>query len=572
MDWWWWWEIGASALSIACVAAIVGVLVYINNLAIDQWNFQISPNSLIAVMTTISKAAMMVPIAACISQLKWVYFSGETRPIRNLDLFDAASRGPWGSLCFIPSIRTEAITASALALVTILALGVEPTAQQILGLSSRLQGGQDHGNSVYIPLASSYSSKMADFEGDFDSTWGNPASSDLIYQQAAIARGVAGDIPSLDFHCPDEAVECRWAKFDTLGVCTTVRNVTVDIKPNCSSDDQGPLASEATCVFDFGTIRNSSRLGPTILVPRPFIETEVKLSPIEMIWSFTDDNIPGALNYYVSVGSTGVDNAGSNLDLVRYPVDPQLEGPEQHPQRSWKHGVSSGTDVVATASGIKSFNRSIEDLYRSSDEDRQGLYVGNNTGTEYFFDPEVIMTSAKFQASEKVLLRYISHAFTDQLYGGTYLEQENDNDRVLSFGRFIYGADIPHFAHNVADTLSVLIRQNNSGDNLKSSYQYGTAFSMTTYYNVRWGWLVLPLVETILTAILLILAIIQSRKQPLLKSSQLALVSYGAGTQGQDKLVPVKPPRTTTALESELGKRKVRLSRNETGHIAFMGR
>jgi hypothetical protein len=173
MDWWWWWEIGASALSIACVAAIVGVLVFLNNLAIDQWNFQISPNSLIAVMTTISKAAMMVPIAACISQLKWVYFSGKTRPIRNLDLFDAASRGPWGSLCFIPSIRTEAITASALALVTILALGVEPTAQQILGLSSRLHGGQDHGNSVYIPLASSYSSKMADFEGISD-TVGEP--------------------------------------------------------------------------------------------------------------------------------------------------------------------------------------------------------------------------------------------------------------------------------------------------------------------------------------------------------------------------------------------------------------
>lgn len=323
------------------------------------------------------------------------------------------------------------------------------------------------------------------------------------------------------------------------------------------------------------------------MVPHPFNESEVKPSPIEMTWSFTDDNIPGALNYYVSVGSTGVDNAGSNLDLVRYPVDPHWKdtgdstagrprtaSPEimEAWSMQWYWCGHSYTDVVATASGIKSYNRSIEDLYRSSDEDRKGLYVGNNTGTEYFFNPEVILTSAEFQASETVLFKYISHAFTDQLYEGTYLEQENDNDRVLSFGRFIYGADIPRFAQNVADTLSVLIRQNNSGDNSESSYQYGTAFSMTTYYNVRWGWLVLPLVETILTAILLLVAIIQARKEPLLKSSQLALVSYGAGAQGQDKLMPMKPPRTTTALESELGKRKVRLSRNETGHIGFIGR
>jgi hypothetical protein len=160
--WWWWWEIGSALLSVACVGAVTAVLRYIENKTIEEWGFSIAPNSLIAILTTISKAAMMVVIASCISQLKWSYFSKNPRLIKDLDRFDEASRGPWGSLIFLSSVRIRSITASALALVTILALGIEPSAQQILEISTRnevLQGAEPS-----IPYADSYSSKGASFE------------------------------------------------------------------------------------------------------------------------------------------------------------------------------------------------------------------------------------------------------------------------------------------------------------------------------------------------------------------------------------------------------------------------
>lgn len=159
LEWWWWWEIGVALLSISCIAAIVGILVHIDNMTIEQWDFMIAPNSLIAIMTTVSKTAMMVPVASCIGQVKWDYFWQTSHPYKDLEMFDSASRGPWGSLYFLKRMRTQTLTASGLAIITLVALGFEPTAQQILRVSTREQ-------EIYpqpsISLASNYSSRLAD--------------------------------------------------------------------------------------------------------------------------------------------------------------------------------------------------------------------------------------------------------------------------------------------------------------------------------------------------------------------------------------------------------------------------
>ena len=53
---------------------ILAVLLKANNTPLRSWSLQIQPNSLIAVFTTIGRSAMMIPVAACISQLKWRHF------------------------------------------------------------------------------------------------------------------------------------------------------------------------------------------------------------------------------------------------------------------------------------------------------------------------------------------------------------------------------------------------------------------------------------------------------------------------------------------------------------------
>ncbi|KAI0007463.1 hypothetical protein F4779DRAFT_591789 [Xylariaceae sp. FL0662B] len=96
-SWWWWWEILAMILSIACMCILVVLLTKINNLPLQSWWLPIEPNSLVAVLTTVAKTSMMVPAASCISQLKWRHFMVQPRRLVDLQLFDGASRGPWGS-------------------------------------------------------------------------------------------------------------------------------------------------------------------------------------------------------------------------------------------------------------------------------------------------------------------------------------------------------------------------------------------------------------------------------------------------------------------------------------------
>jgi hypothetical protein len=105
-----------------------------------DWRLLIQPNSLIAVFSTIAKSALLVPLSECIGQLKWIYFqTPQAKPVRRLDHFDLATRGPWGSFIFLFQLRLRksAALASFGAALTILSLGFEPFTQQVLRVYSK---------------------------------------------------------------------------------------------------------------------------------------------------------------------------------------------------------------------------------------------------------------------------------------------------------------------------------------------------------------------------------------------------------------------------------------------------
>lgn len=133
-SWWWWWEIMAMVIGIGATSALIALLFAIDSTALREWPLPIQPNSLIAVLTTINKVALMVPAASCISQLKWQHFANGPRKLADLQLFDAASRGPWGSLVFLSHVSKplKALVAIGLAFLTIVALGIDASAQQLL--------------------------------------------------------------------------------------------------------------------------------------------------------------------------------------------------------------------------------------------------------------------------------------------------------------------------------------------------------------------------------------------------------------------------------------------------------
>lgn len=158
---WWWWEIGASCVSIVACGLLVLFLALIDQASRASWTFAIELNTLLAIISTVTKTSLMVPVVSCISQLKWRHF---TRPHRlsHLDLIDRCSRGPWGSFVLLLELWKTNIIISALALVTIVALGVDPSVQQILETRTREAVMQNA--SAEVSFATSYESKALPFD------------------------------------------------------------------------------------------------------------------------------------------------------------------------------------------------------------------------------------------------------------------------------------------------------------------------------------------------------------------------------------------------------------------------
>lgn len=97
---------------------------------------KLSLNATIALVITAAKSTALLSVAACISQWKWVYFSARPRRLEHMDLIEEASRGPYGSLGMIVRIPWSMATLGAI--VTVVALGIDTFAQQVISQDSTI--------------------------------------------------------------------------------------------------------------------------------------------------------------------------------------------------------------------------------------------------------------------------------------------------------------------------------------------------------------------------------------------------------------------------------------------------
>lgn len=150
---WWLWEILALFLSLSTFAALVVILSVYNGRNVAQLPRGISLNAIVSILSTISKSSLIFSISATISQFKWLLFSGRTRQLKDLQLYDDASRGPLGSSLLLLSEKglyvgsrvhivllliSQSSWASIGALITILVLALDPFFQQLIHVSNRM--------------------------------------------------------------------------------------------------------------------------------------------------------------------------------------------------------------------------------------------------------------------------------------------------------------------------------------------------------------------------------------------------------------------------------------------------
>ncbi|CAL3969892.1 unnamed protein product [Diplocarpon coronariae] len=212
----WKWELLSLFGTASALVAIIIVLVHYNGKPSPSWPYEITLNTLVSVFSTLLKALMMLTVAECISQLKWIWFKNP-RSLADLTTFENASRGPWGSVNLLFAVKFHHLAALG-ALVTIVTIAVDPFVQQTIRFYSCSY--VDVQSRASIPIARSYTPQQNML---------SPMEAGMV---GAIYQGLTQPTFNGSFgssSCPTG--NCTFpVKYTTFGVCNSCTNVVYDIQ------------------------------------------------------------------------------------------------------------------------------------------------------------------------------------------------------------------------------------------------------------------------------------------------------------------------------------------------------
>lgn len=191
------------ALSLTSMAAIVIVLIGYDSRVFPSVPGDISLNAIVATLSTISKTSLIFFVSAVLGQLKWDWCEQQPRQLEDLDTFDQASRGPLGATKLLLG-KTGRSVASIGAVITILALALDPFVQQVVGTAELDTLGDSDDAWAERQTSPAYFTVMDNTDAEYRELLNGAIWNDAsVYEQRA--------------NCPRG--NCRFESFDTLEFC-----------------------------------------------------------------------------------------------------------------------------------------------------------------------------------------------------------------------------------------------------------------------------------------------------------------------------------------------------------------
>ncbi|KAF1952529.1 hypothetical protein CC80DRAFT_495324 [Byssothecium circinans] len=528
-------ELISWMMSAICMGIIIGILICIKDQPLSKWP---KGQTVITVLAKVSAATLIIPTSEAIGQLKWNWFGGDvSKEMVDFEIFDKASRGPWGSLMLI--VRTKGRSLAALgAILTLLMLAIDTFFQQVVELPERWrEAGQGQISQVHrfeprYNTITQNGAKMSLFDTTLASVttrflWDNGT------RPLSSGNGSRQDFP---MSCPTS--NCTWPSYNTLGFCSACRDAPQLLEYACLSA-RIDWISNLTGFGTESTYPNGSMCGYFINATSEF--------PIMMTGYNTDSNVP---------------YAGEAL-IMR--VLPLLTNPTRKPlfggSINFKHIRSPLLNVVISrASG------GLETVYQNIAPDTfecvlywcvKNLKSTNVLGT---YTEETISTFTNTTPGE---FPWRSYPYTSKELNGTdvyYLENvtitppglEQEDFGLLNKTHFSVHRAFDEFAPSFTtirngstqstirfsfNLNAVLLRTprvnpwlspNNitshmdrlavaMTNTIRSSYSsdlaFGQASEIVVFVSVNWAWLSLPLALLVLSLLFLIATIVKTSKE-----------------------------------------------------------
>ncbi|MCJ1466309.1 hypothetical protein MMC07_004928 [Pseudocyphellaria aurata] len=224
---WWAVELLAFVVSLASLVAMIVLLRHYDGRSPPDWPHNITLNSVLSWCTTVFKASLLVPMAACFGQASWVHYRSGSRPLTDLAIYDSASRGPMGAMQLLWYFKAKYV-ASIGAIATILALGVDPIMQQTLSIKVDVVNVTDVAT---LGRAQSFV--------QWNETSSQPPQGPANIQPpadmvAAMYDGMfSGALSDPNLSC--STGNCTFPPFKTLAVCSECQNITDALSKQCHS-------------------------------------------------------------------------------------------------------------------------------------------------------------------------------------------------------------------------------------------------------------------------------------------------------------------------------------------------
>ncbi|KAK8191546.1 hypothetical protein HDK77DRAFT_72165 [Phyllosticta capitalensis] len=556
---WWLWELIGILLSAGSMIAVVILCARLNNTSLSDWNIQIGPNTLIAILVTIAKAAMLLPVTECISQLKWLHFSGKSRALRDIDWIEGASRGPWGSFLFFCRNRFRTMTISWGALLMIFALAMSPFAQQVISFESR--NVAQAGKAATIPVSRIYDSGLV-LSGLAASV--NPAQYTSREMQGAFFNGLFNLSTKLDFSC--STGNCTWPAFSSLGVCSTCDRV----QPTTTN------INTTYCNGTYGDFWKICDVNATYTTPRNLtLESFVYWQVNSAVATYDDHSLLSSFSE-----DTWVDNQ-DDLAVVGFARMPALPDPEPNNVRNasidWLNSAEltecSLSFCAKTYQDITVVNGSLVENYTVTDTplDWSSQYWDGN---RWFLRSSVNLSNRAFEPFDNatVILGYYDFlsvaGFLSNMLNFTLRDVSADayfdGSFTFSAGQaFNYSNSVSDTMSTIATSLTNIVRQSRN-----ATVADGVGFEAQTFIVVNWPWLSLPLALVLLTAAFLATVVCMSHCEeapPIWKSSLVPLLFRGLEGWERHDLRGEK----RTELERLAATMQTQLMRNHSGDTQF---
>ncbi|KAH7083226.1 hypothetical protein BKA63DRAFT_599261 [Paraphoma chrysanthemicola] len=566
----WLFEIGSWLISAICMGAVIGIYIWLKDKPMSQVGQLLTYANILG---KVASAALIVSTSEALGQLKWNWFH-ESKAMWDFEIFDKASRGPWGAVMLLFRTRGRSLAALG-ALLIVLLLAIDTFFQQVVDLPDRWRLEAESA----IPRVVQY---KPEYLKEYFQGWESQQHDALMYpnvrplfygngtQTVRVDNGTRSDFPLI---CPTGL--CTWPAYETLGVCSECVDASDLLEFKClytkidwTSTHIGLVTPEGTrngtvCGYFFdggdnglslmsGYIVNatngSAELGETLLTRtlsftgmesrKPILDGSVKFKHVRnpvvdaLIVSSVDSEsvyqhkMPVAqecvLSWCVKAIESSYDSGNYN-EVVKHTYRNETSG--SFPWTSFLIEPDEGGGWWVEYNQNVTINRAVAD----ADADASQRIISNDT---YMVDN--VTVSNVLQFIEWIFPMY----YTDNNPSGKRMLRYKDYSigaafRELPFNPWQTPNNVTHHLERIATTMTNSMRSAPSVEWLK-----GAAMSRETYVSIRWVWLTFPLLLLVLSLVFLVSTIVKTSRDGatgVWKTSAMPTLIYSLPkeTQGQ---------------------------------------